>query len=229
MDQPPDPSRGLSAAQVAERVAAGQVNAVPAPPTRTVGQIVRANVLTPINLVIGILAALVIAAGSPKDALFGGVIIVNSVIGVVQELRAKRSLDALRVITAPRVHVVRDGEVRDLDVSDLVLDDIVELRGGQQVVADGVVVVHDNLEVDESLLTGEADAVVKNAGDEVLSGSAVVAGGGRVRIVRVGAENYAARLAEEARRFTLANSALRNDVNRIVTWVGYAIDRKSVV
>ncbi len=226
MLDPIDPSvaaRGLTAAEVADRVARGLVNAVPAAPTRTVGQIVRANVFTPINLVVGVLAALVIAAGSPKDALFGGVIIANSVIGVVQELRAKRVLDALSVVNAPRAHVVRDGEVREVQVHELVLDDVVELRAGAQVVADGVVLVDDNLELDESLLTGEADAVVKTAGDEVLSGSAVVAGTGRVRVDKVGADNYAARLAEEARRFTLVNSQLRHDVNRIVTWVGVMI------
>jgi cation-transporting ATPase E len=214
---------GLSADEVAERVAKGLTNTIPSAPTRTVGQIVRANILTPVNFIIAMLAALVIAAGSPKDALFGGVIVANSVIGIVQELRAKKSLDALRVVNAPRVHVVRDGEVRELEVHELVLDDIVELRTGQQVVADGEVIADDNLEIDESLLTGEADPISKNPGDEVLSGSAVVAGGGRVRVTKVGAENYAAKLAEEARKFTLVNSALRNDVNRIVTWVGYAI------
>jgi cation-transporting ATPase E len=219
----PAPSTGLSAAEVADRVARGLTNTVPAAPTRTVGQIVRANVLTPINLVIGVLAALVIAAGSPKDALFGGVIVANSVIGVVQELRAKRVLDALRVVNAPRAHVVRDGVVSEVQVHELVLDDVVELRAGAQVVADGVVLVDDNLELDESLLTGEADPVVKTVGDEVLSGSAVVAGTGRVRVDKVGADNYAARLAEEARRFTLVNSALRHDINRIVTWVGVMI------
>jgi len=218
-----DPATGLSAAEVAERIARGQANTVPAAPTRSVGQIVRGNVLAPINLIVGVLAALVIAAGSPKDALFGGVIVANSVIGVVQELRAKKVLDSLSVLNAPRAHVVRDGTVRALQVHDLVLDAVVELRVGAQVVADGVVLTDDNLEIDESLLTGEADAVLKVAGDEVLSGSAVVAGTGRVLVTKVGAENYAVRLAEEARRFTLVNSPLRNDINRIVTWVGVMI------
>ena len=216
-----DDARGLTSGEVADRIARGQCNIVPAAPTRTLGQIVRGNVLTPINLIVGILAALVIVADSPKDALFGGVIVANSVIGVVQEFRAKRVLDSLRVINAPHARVVRDDQVTEIQVHELVLDDVVELRVGAQVVADGEVLVAENLEIDESLLTGEADPVVKVAGDEVLSGSAVVAGTGRVRITRVGAENYAAKLAEEARRFTLVNSPLRNDVNRIVTWVGF--------
>jgi cation-transporting ATPase E len=219
----PQGQQGLSSADVAGRVAKGLTNAVPKAPTRSVGQIVRGNVLTPINLIVGILAALVIAAGSPKDALFGGVIVANSVIGVVQELRAKRVLDSLSVINAPRARVVRDGKVTEVQVHELVMDDVVELRVGAQVVADGRVLAQDSLEIDESLLTGEADPVVKAEGDEVLSGSAVVAGTGRVRIDKVGAENYAAKLAEEARRFTLVNSPLRNDVNRIVTWVGILI------
>ncbi|MDO8364003.1 MAG: HAD-IC family P-type ATPase [Actinomycetota bacterium] len=222
-DPATDPDTGLSAAEVADRVARGLTNAIPEAPTRTVGQIIRANVFTPINAVVGILAALVIAAGSPKDALFGGVIIANSVIGVVQELRAKRVLDQLSVVNAPRAQAVRDGKIIELQVHELVQDDVVELRAGAQVVADGTVLVAENLEIDESLLTGEADPVVKTPGDDVLSGSAVVAGTGRMVITKVGAENYAAKLAEEARRFTLVNSPLRNDVNRIVKWVGYMI------
>ncbi len=218
-----DASKGLTAAEVAERVARGQTNSVPAAPTRTVGQIIGSNVFAPINLVVGILAALVIAAGSPKDALFGGVIIANSVIGVVQELRAKKVLDSLSVISAPKAQAVRAGAVVELGVHDLVLDDVVELRSGAQVVADGEVLIGENLELDESHLTGEADPVSKRPGDGVLSGSAVVAGTGRMLVTKVGAENYAIKLAEEARRFTLVNSPLRNDINRIVAWVGYLI------
>lgn len=217
------PPTGLTAIEVVDRVARGLANTVPRAPTRTVGQIVRANVLTPINLVIGILAALVIAAGSPKDALFGGVIIANSVIGIVQELRAKKTLDRLRVISAPRAHVLRDGVISEVQVHELVLDDVVELRAGAQVVADGEVLTSDRLEIDESLLTGESDPIMKDTGAPVLSGSAVVAGTGFVRVTSVGAENYAARLAEEARRFTLVDSPLRNDINRIVTVVGLLI------
>lgn len=218
-----DPATGLTSAEVAQRVGKGLTNMVPNAPTRSVGQIVRGNVFAPINFIVAILAALVIAAGSPKDALFAGVIVANSVIGVVQELRAKKVLDQLRVVNAPRAHVVRDGKVVELQTHELVLDDIVELRTGVQVVADGVILTHENLEIDESLLTGEADPVVKESGSTAMSGSVVVAGTGRMAVNKVGSENYAAKLAEEARRFTLVNSPLRNDVNRIVTWVGYLI------
>ena len=214
---------GLTAAEVAERVARGQTNDVPEAPTRTTGHIIRSNVFTPINLIVSILAVLVLIAGSPRDALFGLLIVANSIIGIVQELRAKRSLDALRVVSAPRARVLRDGAVTELPVEQLVLDDVVELRAGVQVVADGEVLQADSLEIDESLLTGEADPMVKEDGDQVLSGSSVVAGTGLVRLTSVGAENYAAKLAEEARKFTLVNSALRNDINSIVKFVGWAI------
>lgn len=218
-----DPATGLTAAAVADRRARGLVNDVPAAPTRTVLGILRGNIITPVNITIAVLAGLVIAAGSPKDALFSGVIVANSVIGIVQELRAKRALDRLSVLNAPRARVVRDGDVIDLHATELVLDDIIELRSGDQVVADGEIVVDDRLEVDESLLTGEADPVPRTAGDTVLSGSAVVAGTGRMTVTKIGADHYAARLAEEARRFTLVDSPLRNDINRIVTVVGLAI------
>lgn len=214
---------GLTATEVAERVAKGQTNEIPEAPSRSTWGIIRANVLTPVNLIVAILASLVLIAGSPKDALFGILIVVNSIIGIVQELRAKKSLEALRVVSAPRAHVIRDGERLEIAVEKLVVDDLVELRAGMQVVADGAVLSSDNLEIDESLLTGEADPIDKQEGDSVMSGSAVVAGTGVVRLTGVGAENYAAKLAEEARKFTLVNSPLRNDVNKIVKLVGWAI------
>ena len=128
---------GLTSAEVADRVGRGLVNVVPNAPTRTVRQIVRGNVFTPINLIVAILAALVIVAGSPKDALFGLVIVANSVIGIVQELRAKKVLDKLRVVNAPKVHVDPRRQGRRAAHHELVLDDVVELRTGAQVVADG--------------------------------------------------------------------------------------------
>ena len=163
-----DPSVGLSSAEVADRVARGLVNAVPAAPTRTVSQIIRANVLTPINLVIAILAALVLVAGSPKNALFAGVIVFNSLIGIVQELRAKRVLDSLSVVSAPKAHVVRDGQVHDIAVHELVLDDVVELRAGAQVVADAVVLTHDTMRL-MSLRSGESTRVKRRASSASLA------------------------------------------------------------
>ena len=195
----------------------------PDPLSRTVTDIVRANLLTPINAVIAVLAALVLVAGSPKDALFAGVIIANSGIGIVQELRAKRTLDSLRVLTAPIARVRRPHGVDDVALDDLALGDIIEIRSGDQIPADGDVVESHHLDIDASLLTGEADPVAVNAGDHVMSGSTVIAGTGAIRVTAIGAEGYAARLTAEARRFTLVDSQLRNDVNRIVTTVGIAM------
>jgi len=218
-----DPALGLTDAEVASRVAAGLVNAVPPAPSRTIAQIIRANVFTRFNLLMSVLLGIVLACGAYKDALFGGVIVGNALIGIFQEIRAKRILDRLAVLSAPRAFVVRNGEVHDLDVDDIVLDDVIELRAGMQVVADGIVSVTDGLEVDESLLTGESDAIVKAVGDQLMSGSFVVAGTGRGQVDKVGADAYAAKLAEEAKKFTLATSELRGAIDKIVTWVGWAL------
>ena len=216
-------ARGLSTAEVSERVARGQVNDVPAAPTRTVAQIVRANVLTRFNAILGAMLAIILVVGPLQDALFGLVLIANAGIGIVQELRAKRTLDQLTLLTAPKARVVRDGGVRDVAVGDVVLDEVLDAGAGSEIVVDGVVLSSTGLEVDESLLTGESDAVVKTPGDEVLSGSFVVAGAGRYRASRVGAEAYAAQLAEDVRRFSLTRSELRSGIDTILTYVTIAI------
>ncbi|MDW5325632.1 cation-translocating P-type ATPase [Plantactinospora sp. KLBMP9567] len=213
---------GLSTAQVAERIAAGQVNDVPVRSARTVGEIVKANLCTRINAIMGVLFGVILAVGPIQDALFGGVIIANTLIGVVQELRAKRTLDRLAIVGAARPVVRRDGQAVEVTSADLVLDDLIELGPGDQIAVDGVVVEAEQLEVDESLLTGEADPVLKQAGDPLLSGSFVTAGTGAMRATKVGRAAYAARLAEEASRFTLINSELRGGLNtilRFVTWL----------
>jgi cation-transporting ATPase E len=218
-----DPERGLTAAEVAERVAKGQVNDVPAAPTRTVAQIVRANVFTRFNAILGAMLAIILVVGPLQDALFGIVLIANAGIGIVQELRAKRTLDRLTVLTAPRARVVREGAIREVAVGEVVLDDVLDAPAGSEIVVDGEVLTSRGLEVDESLLTGEADAVDKSTGDEVLSGSFVAAGAGRYRATKVGAEAYAVQLAEDARRFTLTKSELRSGIDTILTYVTFAI------
>lgn len=214
---------GLSAADVADRVRRGLTNDVPEAPSRTISEIIRANLFTRFNALIGSLFAVVMVCGAYRDGLFGGVVVANTLIGIIQELRAKRTLDHLTVVNAPKVHAVRDGEVVALSVHELVLDDVIDLLPGQQVVADAVVLTCSNLELDESLLTGEADPVVKAEGDELLSGSFVVAGNARARVAKVGADAYAAKLAEEARKFTLVHSKLRAAMDRIVTLVTYVL------
>ena len=212
---------GLTETEVAERVSRGQVNDVPATPSRTVREIVRSNVMTRFNALLGALLVAILVVGPIQDALFGVVLVANTLVGVVQELRAKRKLDKLAVMTAPKARVLREGSVRELSVSSVVLDDVLELQPGDQVVVDGEALDVAGLEIDESLLTGEADPIEKQPGDEVLSGSFVSAGSGRYRSTRVGRQAYAAGLAAEARRFTLTRSELRAGIDtilRIVTW-----------
>ncbi|MFH9492325.1 MULTISPECIES: HAD-IC family P-type ATPase [Streptomyces] len=220
--RPPGPAGGLSSAEVAERVARGEVNDVPVRSSRSVTEIIRANVLTRFNLIIGVLWVIVLLVAPVQDSLFGFVIIANTGIGVVQEWRAKKTLDGLAVIGEAKPTVRRDGKAAEVSVSAIVLGDLVELGPGDKVVVDGTVVEADTLEIDESLLTGEADPVIKRPGDPVMSGSFVVAGGGAFTATRVGREAYAAQLAEEASRFTLVQSELRSGISTIlkyVTWM----------
>ena len=185
---------GLRAAEVAERVAAGKVNHVDDSSSRSLGDIVRSNVLTRFNALISALAVVVLVVGSPRDALFAVVMVFNAVIGIAQELRSKRTLDRLSVIAAPRLTVVRDGAPTVVDRTAVVLDDVVVLAPGDQLVVDGTIGEAGQLSIDESLLTGEADAVAKSPGDAALSGSFVVAGSGTMRTTAVGDDAYAAAL-----------------------------------
>ncbi|WP_371625042.1 HAD-IC family P-type ATPase [Streptomyces sp. NBC_01116] len=221
----PPPARrpdGLSSAEVAERVARGEVNDVPVRSSRSVTEIVRANVFTRFNLIIGVLWVIMLFVAPIQDSLFGFVIVANTGIGIIQEWRAKKTLDSLAVIGEAKPTVRRDGVAAEISTSEIVLGDLVELGPGDKVVVDGTVAEADSLEIDESLLTGEADPVIKRAGDPVMSGSFVVAGGGAFTATKVGREAYAAQLAEEASRFTLVHSELRSGISTIlkyVTWM----------
>ncbi|MEU6613210.1 HAD-IC family P-type ATPase [Streptomyces parvus] len=224
MEPPPPPHRpdGLSTAEVAERVARGEVNDVPVRSSRSITEIVRANVLTRFNLIIGVLWVIMLFVAPIQDSLFGFVIVANTGIGIIQEWRAKRTLDSLAVIGEAKPTVRRDGVAAEISTSEIVLGDVIELGPGDKVVVDGTVAEADSLEIDESLLTGEADPVLKRAGDPVMSGSFVVAGGGAFTATKVGREAYAAQLAEEASRFTLVHSELRSGISTIlkyVTWM----------
>ncbi|MGV9317202.1 HAD-IC family P-type ATPase [Streptomyces sp. NPDC003691] len=218
----PAPAAGLSSAEVAERVARGEVNDVPVRSSRSTADIIRGNVFTRFNAIIGVLWAIMLIVAPIQDSLFGFVIIANTGIGIIQELRAKKTLDGLAVIGEAKPTVRRGGKPTEISTSAIVLGDLVELGPGDKVVVDGTVVEADSLEIDESLLTGEADPVLKRPGDPVMSGSFVVAGGGAFTATKVGREAYAAQLAEEASRFTLVHSELRSGISTIlkyVTWM----------
>jgi cation-transporting P-type ATPase E len=214
---------GLSSAQVAERVAAGKTNDVPARASRSVGEIVRANVLTRFNAIVGVLFAIILVIGPIQDGLFGFVIVINTLIGIVQELRAKQTLERLAIVGEARPRVRRDGAIVELAPSGVVLDDVIDLGPGDKIVVDGVVLAADGLEVDESLLTGESDPVHKQLGDPLMSGSFVTVGSGAQQATKVGRDAYAAQLAEEASKFTLVGSELRSGINTILRVITYLL------
>ena len=214
---------GLSAAEVADRESRGLVNRADERTSRSLLEIARANILTRFNAILGTMFVLILVFGAAQDGLFGVVLVTNSLIGIVQEWRAKRTLDHLAVLSAPSARVVREGTVREVAVVDVVLDDLLELRTGDQVVADGVVRASGGLEIDESLLTGESEPTGKQTDDQLLSGSIVVAGTGRFQATRIGADAYARQLATEARRFTLTRSELVDGTNRLLRYVQWAL------
>ena len=214
---------GLSDAEVAARVAEGKTNDVPNRASRSVGDIVRANVLTRINAILGVLFAIVLATGSLINGLFGLLIVANSAIGIIQELRAKKTLDNLAIVSQAKPRVRRQSGTRELPPNDVVLDDVIEIGPGDQIVVDGELLEAASCEIDESLLTGEADPIAKMSGEEVMSGSFVVAGAGAYRATKVGREAYAARLAEEASKFTLVKSELRSGIDMILRFITYLL------
>ena len=216
------PATGLSAADVADRTRRGLVNGVDEKTSRTVGEIVRANVLTRFNAILAVLAVAVAATGRFGDMAFAVVLVLNSLIGIGQEVRAKRTLDRLALLHAPTARVVRDGDTTEVPIAAVVLDDLVELRSGDQVPADGEVRDSGGLEVDESALTGESDPVAKEPGDTVLSGTIVVAGRGCFQATSVGADAYARRLAAEVKVFSRTQSEIEAAIDtllRYITWI----------
>lgn len=225
----PSPSRprtrpaGLRASEVAIRIERGQVNRTKEQSSRSLGQILKANIVTRFNALLGTLALVIALTGSLKDALFSLVLVANTAIGIIQELRSKATLDRLVVLAAPTARVLRDGEVAVVPADAVVLDDIIELRSGDQVPVDGVVLQCAALEVDESLITGEAEAIPKGPEDGVLSGSFAVAGTARIQATRVGPAAYAHRLAAEGRRFSAPRSPLRTAIDRLLAYVTWAL------
>jgi cation-transporting ATPase E len=214
---------GLTDAEVAKRVAEGKTNDVPTRAARSVSDIVRGNVFTRINAILGVLLVIVLSTGSVINGLFGLLIIANSAIGIIQELRAKQTLDRLAIVGQAKPLVRRQSGTTALLPAEVVLDDVIEIGPGDQIVVDGEVLEENNLEVDESLLTGEADPMAKDAGDTVMSGSFVVAGSGAYRAAKVGREAYAAKLSEEASKFTLVKSELRSGINKILQFITYLL------
>ena len=216
-----DASQGLSEDEVRQRHREGFGNTLPPRSGRTTSQIIKDNVLTRINALLGILFVLVMTTGSWINGAFGLLIIANSIIGIVQELRAKRTLESLAVVGEAHPRVLREGNERTIKRDDVILGDIILVSPGEQVVVDGKVVHSRYLEADESLLTGESDAIVKSEGDELLSGSFISSGTGAYIATRVGVHSYASQLTAEASKYTLAHSQLQSGIDkilRVITW-----------
>ena len=215
-----DPEQGLNLSQVKERQHHGWANDPVESPTKTVGQIVRENCCTFFNFIFIVLAALLIAVGSLDDLLFLLIALANTGIGIIQQLRSKQTVDKLNLLSAPRANVVREGNVMSIPAAQLVRDDVAELSSGEQIPADATV-LSGQVQVNEALITGEADAIVKNPGDQLLSGSFVVAGRCRARLDRVGADSYAAKLTLEAKKdVTVGKSEMMSSLDKLIRVIG---------
>lgn len=213
---------GLTSKEVEERVKRGTVNAMPDSSSRSILDILRANICTRFNALILVLAIIVVVADrSVLNALFFFAMLLNIIIGVVQELIAKRTLDRLSILAKPKVTVIRDGEKTEIATNKVVQDDLVFLTLGDQIVVDGKVIQSNGLEVDESLLTGESEPVVKNPGDKLLSGSIIVAGQGVMCATKVGTESYSSKLSAEAKQFKRASSELVAGTNQLLKWISW--------
>ncbi len=209
------PPAGLTEAEAARRLA--EHGPVEAPATsRSLASIVRANVFTVFNAILVVFGVLMLLFGDWRDALFLGIVVANSGIGIGQELRAKRALDRLYAEIAPHATVVRDGEAREVPAGEVVPGDLVRAEAGDGIVADGTLVSSEGLALDESLLTGASRAVVRAPGEEVRSGSFAVEGAGVYEVTAVGAESYAQRIAGEAREFRHPRSPLERALNRLL-------------
>ncbi|MGO4587510.1 HAD-IC family P-type ATPase [Paenarthrobacter sp. 2TAF44] len=223
MITPNIPMAGLSEEEVSQRVRDGLVNDLSTPPSRSLLAIVRANVLTLFNGIVVAGFSLLLFLGQWRDALFGLAAIGNALIGVVQEYRAKRSLDRLTIVHGAMARVVREGNVQEIPAHDVVLDDLLLLCAGDQVPADAHIVGPGSLEVDESLLTGESAPVTKHRGDVLLAGSLVFTGSCHTRVFRVGHETFANRLAADAKRFSLVSSEIRTGINRVLRVLAWVV------
>lgn len=216
-----DSLQGLSEAEVQQRIREDKTNDVRQRTSRSLAHIIRANVFNRFNAILGALVAVILLEGSPGDALFGMVLVFNSLIGIIQEVRAKRKLDKLSLLSAPKARVIRDGGEREIPAREVVLDDVLEVRAGDQIIVDGLVLESHDLQADESLLTGESVAIYKNPGDQVLSGSFVSSGSGSFRATAVGAASYAQKLTSEARKFTVVRSDLKKTINTILRYISW--------
>ncbi|EKQ15177.1 cation transport ATPase [Lacticaseibacillus casei A2-362] len=217
------PDQGLSTKQVEERFAAGQHNLPLKPLTRSISQIIKVNTFTLFNLVNVVLGALIVTTGSYKNLLFLGVAVINTAIGTIQEIQAKHQIDKMSILAAARATVIRDGKTQKIELEQLVMDDMVHLKRGDQIPVDGVVVATNGLESDESPLTGESRPITKKVGDKLLSGAFIVSGQATMQVTAVGAATFAAKLALAAKAEKGSKSQLLATINRIIRVLTYVL------
>jgi len=217
-----DKTNGLTSAEVDERIKNGRVNGNPNPKTKSIKQIFAQNIFTFFNLINVILAVMVFMVGSPKNAMFALVIVCNTAIGIFQEIRAKKTIDKLTLISAPKAHVIRDGGETEIPTSDIVSDDLVIFRAGMQAAADCEVVLGE-CEVNESLITGESDPVYKNIGEKILSGSFIVSGEARAVVTALGTESFSSKITSGAKYIKKTQSKMMDAINLILKVISICI------
>ncbi|MBQ9828469.1 MAG: HAD-IC family P-type ATPase [Lachnospiraceae bacterium] len=211
---------GLTQAEVNKRIRDGQVNYTDSGVSKTTKQIIMTHTLTYFNFLNLFLGLIILYTGQIKNMTFMLVIIMNSLVGIVQELRVKKLVDKLAVITATKADVIRDGEKREIPIDEIVLDDVMTVESGTQICADAVVLESTGIEVNESMITGESISVKKNAGDTLYSGSYLVAGSGVAQVIHVGKDNYATQLASKAKDKKRASSEMQNSIKKIIRVTG---------
>lgn len=213
---------GLTDEEVREKTENGKINKCSVQKTKTIKDIVSSNVFTFFNLIFVILFALIIVTGHVKHTLFMFIIVANTLIGIIQEIKAKRTIDKLSLLSAPTAHVIRNGQEREIPTEEVVEGDLAVISAGEQIYADGQI-IYGFAEVNESMLSGEADDIKKNVGDKILSGSFVTAGTIRCVIEKVGDECYASQIAAEAKKYKKVRSEIVTSFNKIVKVIGFII------
>lgn len=214
---------GLTQAEVDKKHQAGESNQVDNATSRPISAILRANVFTLFNGILVTCAVAVLAVGDWRDAVFGIVLVLNLAIGVLSELRSKHALDSLAVLVAPTSTVLRDGKWSDVDNAELVTSDVIKVKLGDQIPADGQVLTSEGMEVDESALTGESRSVRKQKGDSLMSGTAVVAGSGQMLVEVIGGDAWAQKITKEVRRFSKVHSEIQDAINKVLRWITMAL------
>lgn len=215
--------RGLTEQEISERIQAGMLNGVQKSPLKTEQEIVISHIVTYFNILNLFLGSLIFMTGKFVNAAFLMVVVLNSLIGIIQELKVKRLIDKLSVMTAVKASAIRDGEVREIKVEEIVLDDLLLLESGVQICSDCIVVESRGMEVNESMLTGESVPVKKKPGDKLLSGSYLTSGTGIGRVIHVGNENYAQALTMKAKTKRRASSEMQDTIKQIIKAVSIMI------